>query len=662
MVNYTWNGAIAANQTIDLTADTITVTGNTTINAGVTVTVTTGAGPSDVIDFAGATSVVTATSGILILNGSATNRLRIVQSGLATAWAYGTAWLIQASSTGKLDIQYADLYGVALNRSAGNVTGGDTLYKVRIFNVARTSTSLNIKPAGGTNSYTYLETYSSGTSYSVDFGPSAGTNTFSYIYSKSGLGLGIAISATGGTNTISNLKVENLINAGFWITPTTVTLITNAALVGTNSGLNAGMYINVAVALTITNLISRGGYTSTANLNVNFGAGGSLTLSNAAVLHESVSHGIVTAGANVATFTLSDSLITGRKTAAIHGVYINNANHVFVSSDNDYTENGVANGAGRSILAIAGSTTTSTNDYIAGNNGAQFGVYPVTAAAGSNCADYGDPNFQANVSMDVVNATDASTPSQFTLQAARVSAAATPNLPPTVSGVAVAGITTEGATVTFNTGIAAKSRILLSESTGFDPVSGFEVASPWKYHGMMTEGMADWTMPALAHNHPLADLKAGTTYFFVIECYDAAERRFLSIESSFATTASDVPNVGNVRDTDTVGGVPGTLSSNKILKSNATGDGAGNYNDDNLAVGNVRPVAFGLGLTGDLTNLVATDAAYVALEDTRNSDNGTVAADILLTKSVKIRNVTTNGTLVAGGGAALGAFDNGIFR
>jgi hypothetical protein len=41
---------------------------------------------------------------------------------------------------------------------------------------------------------------------------------------------------------------------------------------------------------------------------------------------------------------------------------------------------------------------------------------------------------------------------------------------------------------------------------------------------------------------------------------------------------------------------------------------------------------------------VATDAAYVTLENSRNNDNGTVAADIATDKSVKIRNVTTNGT------------------
>jgi hypothetical protein len=73
----------------------------------------------------------------------------------------------------------------------------------------------------------------------------------------------------------------------------------------------------------------------------------------------------------------------------------------------------------------------------------------------------------------------------------------------------------------------------------------------------------------------------------------------------------------------------------------------GNYNDANLSVGNVRPVAFGLSQTGDLSNLVATDAAYVTLENSRNNDNGTVAADIATGKSVKIRNVTTNGSLVA---------------
>ena len=52
-------------------------------------------------------------------------------------------------------------------------------------------------------------------------------------------------------------------------------------------------------------------------------------------------------------------------------------------------------------------------------------------------------------------------------------------------------------------------------------------------------------------------------------------------------------------------------TANQVLKS-----AGGNYNDDNLSVGNVRPVAFGLSQTGDLSNLVATDAAYAALEAT----------------------------------------------
>ena len=116
------------------------------------------------------------------------------------------------------------------------------------------------------------------------------------------------------------------------------------------------------------------------------------------------------------------------------------------------------------------------------------------------------------------------------------------------------------------------------------------------------------------------------------------------VTGTYDGPATDYPAAGNVRDTDTVDGVPGTLLSDKILKSNVTGSGAGNYDDDNLAVGNVRPVAFGLGIVGDLSNLVATDAAYIALENSRNNDNGTVAADIITTKSVKIRNTTINGT------------------
>jgi hypothetical protein len=65
------------------------------------------------------------------------------------------------------------------------------------------------------------------------------------------------------------------------------------------------------------------------------------------------------------------------------------------------------------------------------------------------------------------------------------------------------------------------------------------------------------------------------------------------------------------------------------------------------AIGNVRAVNYGQGaaeFTGDLSNLVATDGAYVTLENSRNNDNGTVAADIATGKSVKIRNTTINGS------------------
>jgi hypothetical protein len=117
--------------------------------------------------------------------------------------------------------------------------------------------------------------------------------------------------------------------------------------------------------------------------------------------------------------------------------------------------------------------------------------------------------------------------------------------------------------------------------------------------------------------------------------------RNVQIDGSMAI---DYPDLGNVRDTDSAGGSPGTLSSNKILKSNTTGSGAGNYNDDNLSVGNIRPVSFGLSQIGTLANLVATDSAYVTLENSRNNDNGTVAGDILVTKTIKIKNVSTSGT------------------
>jgi hypothetical protein len=95
-------------------------------------------------------------------------------------------------------------------------------------------------------------------------------------------------------------------------------------------------------------------------------------------------------------------------------------------------------------------------------------------------------------------------------------------------------------------------------------------------------------------------------------------------------------------------------TANQVLKS-----AGGNYNDDNLAVGNVRPVAFGLSQTGTLANLVATDAAYVALEEARNDAITTTADEILNGYSVKIRNVDINGSYVEPIAAAYSALGDG---
>jgi hypothetical protein len=98
------------------------------------------------------------------------------------------------------------------------------------------------------------------------------------------------------------------------------------------------------------------------------------------------------------------------------------------------------------------------------------------------------------------------------------------------------------------------------------------------------------------------------------------------------TPGMDVSDISNVTNVDTLRGV------------------IGGFNVTNLAPGNVRPVTYGVAETGDLSNLVATDAAYVALENSRNNDNGTVAADIIMPHTVKIRNTTITGTGSSGTG------------
>jgi len=94
---------------------------------------------------------------------------------------------------------------------------------------------------------------------------------------------------------------------------------------------------------------------------------------------------------------------------------------------------------------------------------------------------------------------------------------------------------------------------------------------------------------------------------------------------------ADLPDVGNVRDTDTVGGATGTLSSNKILKSNSTGSGAGGYNDDNLSAPNVRvATAFGVGLTGELVeeaHVQSTKPGTWNLTDSGDGQTWTLTVD-----------------------------------
>lgn len=109
----------------------------------------------------------------------------------------------------------------------------------------------------------------------------------------------------------------------------------------------------------------------------------------------------------------------------------------------------------------------------------------------------------------------------------------------------------------------------------------------------------------------------------------------------------DLPSIGNVRDNDTLETITGTLSSDKILKSNST---PGNYNDDNLSVGNVRPVAFGLSQTGDLSNLAATDTAYDTLETTRNS--GAAVGIIKSGETIVQKGTSYLGTYSGGGATA----------
>jgi hypothetical protein len=139
-----------------------------------------------------------------------------------------------------------------------------------------------------------------------------------------------------------------------------------------------------------------------------------------------------------------------------------------------------------------------------------------------------------------------------------------------------------------------------SSTAGYGPISGTLKGSAngtdWTdldAQDVSTKTFSMFAIPAgsvgayLYHRLHIASGGATLCYVYDLQLYSSPD--------------PDYPDAGNVRDTDTVNGTTGALLSTKLLKSNATGSGAGSYNDDNLANGSVAfGITYGLSGTGSL--------------------------------------------------------------
>lgn len=104
------------------------------------------------------------------------------------------------------------------------------------------------------------------------------------------------------------------------------------------------------------------------------------------------------------------------------------------------------------------------------------------------------------------------------------------------------------------------------------------------------------------------------------------------------------PTAYKIQNANLTGTATGeTHTADQVLKS-----AGGNYNDDNLSVGNIRPVAFGLSQTGTLANLAPTDMAFLTLEAERNTDMA--EARVESAYEYLSRGDARTGTLTGGGG------------
>ena len=506
-----WTGAQAT--ATALRTDENHITGNCTTNAGATWTFQ----DAQTVRWDGNFNITSATSGILSAVGTATTRIIWQPNGASTTWSASVRlWYFDITSTGNWTMAYNDwIGGVFQARGSGTVS---TTF-CRIIEGYHGSQAFYITQSGGTLTIDDCEVHGTN-SAGVEFSPSGGTINMRRFHVV-GANLGGRWAPTGGTLTVSDWKIVNCLTP-FTVGGTVAEGITNLAVI--NYGVVA--VVSAVTASTITRLFAIGG--REGGIQSTPAGGATVTLTECyvrSVADRSVNVGVNNAGAG--TLAVSGSVVAlpdGSLNLAVSGL------SACASSGNDVIQT-AANGAGRGIL-----TGTSDNDFLAGNNGAWAG----DAASGAEGPLQNWVNVTLNVDADSGNTASTSTPAQYggPLAANRTNARATPNKPLTITSISSGTPTSEAATITFTTGIKARSRLLISTTSGNTTRAAAEMTTPWKYHGILDPEMVDFTLPVTSHSHGLVNLKAGTTYYYVVECYDPCGRRFLSTEQSFATTAA----------------------------------------------------------------------------------------------------------------------------
>lgn len=514
-----WTGAQGT--ATALRTDENHITGNCTINAGATWTFQ----DAQTVRWDGNFNITSSTSGILSAVGTASARIIWQPNGASTTWSASVRqWFFDITSTGNWTLAYNDWIGGAMQpRGSGTVS----ITFCRVIEAYHGSQPIYIQQSGGTLTVDDCEVHGCNVA-ALQLIPSGGTINVRRLHVV-GANAGCAWVPTGGTITASDWKFVNC-STPFTSGGTVAQVITNLSII--NHGVICTF--SAVTGSTITRLFERGGREGGVQSSPAGGATVTLTECYIANPADRATQVAVNNG-GAGTLAVTGSVVVLPDAPLLTAT---NGLSACASSGNDVIQT-AANGAGRGIL-----TGTSDNDFLAGNNGAWAG----DAASGAEGPTQNWVNVTLNADTDSGNTASTSTPAQYggPLAANRTNARATPNKALTITSISSGTPDTESATITFTTGIKARSRILIGTATGVTRANATMV-SPWKYHGILDPEMVDFTLPVTSHSHALVNLKAGTTYYYVVECYDPCGRRFLSSEQSFATTAAGGGNIINNR-------------------------------------------------------------------------------------------------------------------